>query len=494
MIRRKRNPSPLLLQLAGLLLMGVPLFFRSEQFEEAGTVTIVLSGYIAVLIGMTAVAAPAAFYKQRMGKLLFLLGNLYWFVVPAFQCLVLGPSDLIARKIHDTDYLITTCVLLGLFAAVGLIAYNCYRPNRRQPRPNRLGPPLSLDQYRTVTLSFYVLGFLPFIIFGGSIQAVLSGVLGSRSAQKDWSQGAFQSNPVAVIGRACLVTAGALALSAVVTKRKGRAQWLFLFFTAFVITYFDSGTRSWTIMMLVPSLMELIRGSIAKGRAQRWLVLAPILIVTLIAAAQLQRQFRSNGGVGDVSNLEEVNVSHDYDFFSESAVAVSLIRDSRDWYMESITYLFLTNPIPRSLWANKPYPRTIEGYGIGREGRDEYLTRGVSRLPSVVGQQYMSWGLAGVIGIAIEYGLLLAFIDFLWTRPSSTPLQRLWAGTTAAWLFVCFRGMYPGFHYPVILLGGLCLYERSQRRKVVRDHSRRFTAAAAAQGPIETPQSLTATA
>jgi hypothetical protein len=140
-----------------------------------------------------------------------------------------------------------------------------------------------------------IFGLLPFIVYGGDLQSIVSGILGSRSGGKGWAHRSFTaSNPLYVIGRAAFVTAGQLALvyAARAQGIRNRLPWAFIFLLAFVITYFDSGTRSWTLLIIGPPAIMFLRHILAKRTFKRWVVIAPLALLSLLWLAELQRQTR----------------------------------------------------------------------------------------------------------------------------------------------------------------------------------------------------------
>ena len=71
-------------------------------------------------------------------------------------------------------------------------------------------------------------------------------------------------------------------------------------------------------------------------------------------------------------------------------------------------------------------------------------------MPSVVGQYYMSCGIIGVMLVGIFYGLVSAILDHKLELTSPISLKLVIA-LTVAWLIISYRGIFPGFHYPVLL-------------------------------------------
>jgi uncharacterized membrane protein len=250
-----------------------------------------------------------------------------------------------------------------------------------------------------------------------------------------------------------MVAAGALSLHyAFRLVRWRRVVPVTVFVSAFTVTYFDSGTRSLTALMLVPPVFVAFARAVRTGRGKRWLVVGPLATAVVLWTAQVQLAMRNQGMTSDAL-AENPLLIWDNDFFTETAIAVSLVPEKFDYLHESTAVLFISNPIPRSWWPSKPYPRVLQYYGIGRRGYDEYTDLGSSSMPSLLGQFHMNWGLWGVVEAAILYGLAFAFIDRGLRRARDDELLALVFSAAVVWLFLGFRALLPGFHYPVLLLG-----------------------------------------
>ena len=443
----------------------------------------VVIGYAAFIFVASGVVALSIHSTRRIALLVLLMGQIFWFAWPALRIATSGTiwfGDRINYYLKDEEVLLTTfyLALFGLLSVVTYAVTTHYLANRESAKAasRREAVDLSSKAITVTALALTAAGLLPFVFYGGSMENIIQGIMGSRGAvgEKAWAQTAFESLPLYVIGRATLVTAGALALLQVLKLRrfKVRLAWGGLFVFSFMLTYFDSGTRSWTALILVPPALEYFRDSLSQRKLVRWLLLGPVILLAVFWIAQLQLSFRNAGFSTDVLSSESNFEIWDNDFFSETAVAVSLVPAEMDYLHESSLLLYLTNPIPRALWEDKPYPRVIEMYSLGRRGYNESRDRGSSSMPSAVGQSYMRWGWFGVLEIAFVYGLLMAWCDSLWRRQGSSELMHIWAATTIVWLFLSYRGLFPGFHYPVLILGLLVLFEKkwSDRRARLKTH------------------------
>lgn len=466
----RHAPLPIL-SLVFFLLASLPLAFLliSSNYAVDSQVRIIIIVYALTIILLGAIIGSTLQTTRRVALLTFVAGQTFWFAMPALGK-VIGPDWFGERaNFYITDQaLVLTCIYLSGFAVVSLVAYWFFSLRFKSLFPVRPDSEAMLSNFNDKHMLWFVIvlaifGLLPFIVYGGDLKTIVSGILGSRSAERGWAHRSFSaSNPLYVIGRASFVTAGQLALvyAAKTQGIKNRLPWAIVFLLAFIITYFDSGTRSWTLLIVGPPAIMFLRHILANRTFRRWVVVAPLALVGVLWLAQIQRQFRTTGvSTETFTNASAVEVN-DNDFFTETAIAVTLVPDRMDYLGESTLVLFLTNPIPRGIWPDKPYPRVIQMYSIGRSGRDEYVESGISRLPSMVGQHYMSWGILGICEVAIFYGLGVAWCDFLLRRKVVSTLTQILAATTTVWLFVGFRGFFPGFHYPIVILTILVLYER----------------------------------
>ena len=314
----------------------------------------------------------------------------------------------------------------------------------------------------------FLLGVAPFLVLsGGDVLSVIQGVVGGRAAEKSWSMGAnvvTASGPLIVIGRSTFVLFAGLALWLVVQRKHyslSRGQVLALgAFGGFslLITYFDSGTRTWTLQILGPAALGAMMLRLSEKRLVTGSIVALIVGVLAIVAAQAQRAYRFSASFEDLTAEKALELD-DSDFFTETAVAVDLVPARFDWIRQFEPILFIANPVPRFLWEGKPISQSVRYFSMGRSGFDEYVKTGVSRMPSIVGQHWMSWGWWGVTIAAICWGIGFGLFENLYRRSDGKNLHAFVGILGGLWLFACARGVYPGFHYPTLVMG-VFLYTR----------------------------------
>lgn len=453
--------------------------FREEQAGYIRDIVYVAAWiYIAVVVFFIGFGLQYLVSSRRIGLLTFLLGHWVWFSWPLFKVLIgLAPwygDRIYYLRVSDYNVLFALIYILVFLLLVIVLYFLISRwfdlgLDRDVPATGLLLP---RDDTKIVAicLVLFLLGIAPILLSGAGVSEIYQSILQSRSGLKSWGQRAFEGNVFSVIGRSSLVSAGAISFAMIFLFQDRFYKLVFFFFftLAFIVTYFDSGTRTWTVLIVFPyilvSLVELRGRSILSDR--KFLTVA-ILSVALLLLLALQAASRDSGFFSsentDHNNVSK-NISGDNDCFAEMTITLSAFPSHFDFVYQPGSILFVTNLIPRAIWPDKPYSKVIREYSRARDGWDIYYEAGISRLPSVVGQAYISWGPLGVVQVSVFYALLLAWIDGRWRRHHAGAFY-LWLGVATAWVLVSFRGIFPGFHYPVLIIGLIAwLLLRSQYR------------------------------
>ncbi|TMA31008.1 MAG: hypothetical protein E6J79_20710 [Deltaproteobacteria bacterium] len=236
-------------------------------------------------------------------------------------------------------------------------------------------------------------------------------------------------------------------------------------FVAIAVVFLDQGTRSLTAMLVMPP--GLVWMFVSPSRVVRKALWAgPLLAFLLLVVTQLQFYLRSDhdrAQLRDKSIAEVLAPRQHSDFFTETAIAASIVPEERDYTGESPEWIILTNIVPRSWWEGKPVPQTIWVYSFYRWGRDVFVTGG-NALPSVVGQYYMGWGWAGVVWAGVLFGACFGWLERIAARAHGEPYLLLVPFTWMVFLFVAFRYLAPGFHYSAVLLSSVWLAARRTPR------------------------------
>ena len=416
-------------------------------------------------------------YFKDLGWAILLLGHIAWFMVPAlYQALMpnIWFGDWIKMDVPDFA-LRKACSLISLFLLANAFGYQVTKSEskgRRLILPKLL---LIRKKHRVfLVVILFLMGLLPYIIFGGGISEIIMGILGGRS-EKLWVPSAeivaFEANNQRTffwLTRAFLVSGGALggsyAVAGIITNTFQKILFSIIFcFSSFII-YFDQGTRSILAMTVFPVLVIyiLVQSKTLSGFDSTRIIYTSIAgIFLLLVLTQFQLQYRSESrreNIAALSFIDIISPRQQNDFFTETANAV-VVRDNilGKNLGESPLLFFLVNPIPRALWSEKPLSQAMWNYTLYRwEGRDIWYTGG-NALPSVVGQYYINWHVIGVIWAGLLYGILAALLGMLPTGKREFLEYLVLAILGMTFLFVSFRFLSPGFHYPILALS-LTLY------------------------------------
>ncbi len=195
-----------------------------------------------------------------------------------------------------------------------------------------------------------------------------------------------------------------------------------------LLIYFDQGTRSITVLVLLPTLLTLFVRLYRRSR--RSFVLAILLVGgALVVLLQYQLLFRSTYTREFASDriLEDVaTLGGTSDYFTETLLAVQLVPSYHEFFRESALLQFVVSPIPRFIWADKPVTQVAWFYTLFRWGVDIYTESG-NVFPGIVGQYYMSWGWLGAVILGFVMACFTRIADRILqkTDPESSPYQFL---------------------------------------------------------------------
>ena len=485
--------------LDALLLSLIPLMVSLAALANVDAsrsmVRMAVLAYTFVVFGLLAKTLFTS-QRRRVGWAVLLAAHAFWFALPAcVNALVPGLwfGDWIGVTIGD-EPLLVAAALVSLFLLSSGATYWLV-PAVRRPSSPRGGRRPVVARNDLLLSGLVLLGLLPYLAYAatGSGVSVVTLMLMGR-ADKPWRYetfyGADSTNMIFWLSQASLVAAGSMAaLGAIFAP--GRFRKVVNAFVAFVTTsivFLDQGTRSLTAMLLLPpALIWLLRSPTRVSR--RILVFGPVLMLALLMITQFYLRTDRDRSELYTKSIAEILVPKQHnDFFTETALAVSIVRDSSDLIRESPEWITITNVIPRSLWSGKPVPETFWRYSFYRWGRNVFLTGG-NALPSVVGQYYMNWGWPGVLWAGALFGVCFAILERIAARTGNEPYLMLAPFSGMIFFFVAFRYFGPGFHYIpgflslIWLVGTRVTSVRAVNPRVgaVRWHERRLTAAGAAQ-------------
>lgn len=115
--------------------------------------------------------------------------------------------------------------------------------------------------------------------------------------------------------------------------------------------------------------------------------------------------------------------------------------------------LFITNPIPRIFWKNKPYDKSFSYYNSIRFG-ETGLGRNSNITPTIPGRFFLKYGFSGVIQIGLLIGLIFSFANVLLERSLyyKNINMIIFSFLLLSILFISVREFAPGKFYSLIIL------------------------------------------
>jgi oligosaccharide repeat unit polymerase len=316
---------------------------------------------------------------------------------PPFSTPKAGPARLVGAQ-YPGPLISQGFFYVAVFQLCLLIGYS-YRPN--------LGPAgdfarsrfdsLSNDK-RYLRLVLVGLAILPWLIgYDFDVGRGLADLIDSRShsellAQGDWGRYLY---PFGMFGLALVLS------EAVVSKPARRPFWLALAGFGVAIALFG-GARHILLYIVLPPLALGFFSLRAMTRRRVLIVIATTVVVLLLF--QLQFAYRQYGWerfgtyvpneIGKISTVQQ---------FEALLFAEYLVPGQHPYFMEPTIPYFLAHWIPRAIWADKPVVETWQYFNSAYTQGDP----GYNVTPSIIGQYHMSWGVLGVVFIAIWLGFLM---------------------------------------------------------------------------------------
>lgn len=412
--------------------------------------------------------------RQQFGRLLFVGGFIGWYALPALLA-ALNPEQVFGRDLPATISPQTVLVALGalsLFFLSWATSYAFLTRNDNESNDHR-PPALAVSRGRLYLLlaGAALIGLLPYILSEMSPTAIIATIVESRAVVKPWSYNenlGNQTSALLYLGSSFLAAAACLSWITVLDRRLHPLLRAFCSLMALALTlliYFDQGTRSVTVLVLLPALLLLFMRLRRRSRAS--FVLAILLTgAVLVFLLQFQLLFRTNytrGSVNDLLLEDWTTFGGTSDYFSETLFAIHIVPKYHDFFRESALLQFVVSPIPRFIWEDKPATQVTWFYTLMRWGIDIYSESG-NVFPGIVGQYYMSWGWFGpiIIGFIMAWFTRLADRLLLRTDSDRSPYRFLLGAMLATWILITYRFLSPGFLYPVLIVAGLLWLSRMQ--------------------------------
>jgi oligosaccharide repeat unit polymerase len=425
-----------------------------------------------VLLGRRLKKGMLAYQPARLA---FLGGFLLWYAYPAFIDIIypsyMSPqfSDLFNDKLK-----LRSMSFMAAFMFFGLLAELLSSTLRGKRKPK---PTIEVwSSSRTIvrgSLIFCGIGLIPYPLLGGSLTAVVQGILQSRASAKPWlplSNLGTQTSAILFLASCALVAGTSMLWLTTCDARLSVKTRISLGFLAIILTciiFFDQGTRSVIGLILLPVIGLIFTRRNQRKRVLKILVCAG-LGITMILLLQFQVLYRSAFTRSDLSSnffIRILTLDRNIDYYQETLLAVALVPAYHDFFRESVLFQFFTSPIPRFIWPAKPSARLVWFYSLFRWNVDIDETGG-NVFPGIIGQFYMSWGWGGPIIAGILMGWLAASIGHWFFRFSPGGDDYL-AGVgfmAIVWYFICFRNFGASFFYPIIFALSITILSRQKVR------------------------------
>jgi hypothetical protein len=205
-------------------------------------------------------------------------------------------------------------------------------------------------------------------------------------------------------------------------------------------------------------------------RGMKFWVPVSLLLILLIAVMEIQVRFRGNlldvitdpakaarlQELRSITTLDPTQSQRDNNMYL-FCLMVKSYPDRYSYEGFNDFFAVLTNPIPRSLWPDKPVLNGAQD--IDHQSSfvlSGPLTMGTTSLSySIVGDAYKAGGLFGLITYALLYSAFLLYFDgILYYARKSNPLSIAILGMALFLVFWGYRALFAlvSFVYPVILL------------------------------------------
>lgn len=206
------------------------------------------------------------------------------------------------------------------------------------------------------------------------------------------------------------------------------------------------------------------------------------LFIVLIMATQVQ--FRAVGweNIGGVSSFRAggfgFELNRELPFivrtYQDKPLACKNALQCLIWPIPQTIWLFVTNPIPRVWWKEKPVDPSFGPYNRERTGFDGFgATSNIT--PTVMGRSYIKYGLSGVFEVGILLGFLIGCVDKYLIKAENEPFYNLIGCMLIIYFMQSIRDFVPGWLYPVglLIISGIAvdLFHRARRQKYSLAHA-----------------------
>jgi oligosaccharide repeat unit polymerase len=346
-----------------------------------------------------------------------LLGVLFW--------LLLDPL-LMREGIQEftPDLVLTALLYAGIFMALVCIGY-AIPPIAGLKRPFRgMTGSTNGNQVFWFTLVVYLFGMFPLIYAsGGSISELWRLLLAGYSPDVDvgWRRGMLgdQDDFLKSVSRLLQLAVpflGAYLLFRPLSKWK-KVLIVLMTLSLLLVIFFSGERRVFALIVLGPLLYAFY--SLNKRVRRKWSPAFVMLALLLFWLMQAQVQFRAAGFYEFDASAVETNPleMHRDNNFYWFATAVDTMPNTYEFTNDWVFPQVLTHPIPRFLWAGKPYTVGLPFV--------QWEDIGASLSISIVGELYVGQGLFGIVFGGFIYGWLAKNWDQLQDSVGTAPALSL---------------------------------------------------------------------
>jgi oligosaccharide repeat unit polymerase len=397
------------------------------------------------------------FKEGKIGYFLIIFGSIFWYVYPGLINALNDPFGFnkVGKCFNLEDHL-GLIVLLILFVISFKISYLNFKQYSKKVRENNF-PVYDMRRAISLCFVFILIGMIPLLHSGLGFLGIVNAIFGGRTVEKIWLYNKNIGNMESffyVLARSFLISSLSL-LFVIVLNFKNKVKLKIILWVTFLLTsaivLFDSGTRSITALIFFPSIIIYLSQI---KETKKYVIYILIVICFLLITIQMQFLLRNEWNKEIVSDrsFNYATLGGSCDFYSESLLAIKLVPQKHDYFMELDPWIFLTLPIPRSIWSSKPVSEIAAFYTMERWGVDIYKESG-NVFPGMIGQYYMSWGFLGPIIIGFIFGLVCSYVDqgakitLLNCRFLSASIYI----SVGVFNFLCFRFVSPGFFVPILI-------------------------------------------
>jgi oligosaccharide repeat unit polymerase len=213
---------------------------------------------------------------------------------------------------------------------------------------------------------------------------------------------------------------------AVLHKKRMNLIWILAFI--YTVAYFVLGSRSNVVIIWLSFLLIYILITQERLKIRQYIlgvVFTIFAVVSVIGIRDIRTSEQSFADI-DINDLAIRNLSSSGDIIDKIfievnqveifALVTNLFPDSMP-FLYGKTYLDLVyQPIPRSIWPNKPLP---SGFLLGQL----FFGIDVGAPPTIIGDLYMNFGGVGVFLGMILYGIVWSAIDESFLRYKHNPVM-----------------------------------------------------------------------